>query len=346
MKIAIIASQRTDISHLLTSVTWSGDVSQAARKLDFTFVQDDRDELIPVIDVDTGYTVWAADDKSKICFVGNIYQIERDRAKSQIRCICYDNLFVLNRSKTTKKYTDALPEDIAVQICKEMGVYVGNIAKTGEKVSFIANSKTGYQIIMAAYTEAHKKNEKIYQCIMNGDALDVIEKGSLIEGLILDSAKNMTDSIYHESIENFINQVLVVDDKGNTVEYIKNDEQIKRYSMFQTVYKTQKDKDTKKEVEAILKDHKIAREGNITALGDYKAISGYSLQVKDSLFNGQFWIKSDTHTFRNGFHEMKLNLEFENIMQEEKAEHEKPKKEKKTKTSKSGRKRKRKNKQE
>ena len=75
MKIAIIASQRTDISHLLTSVTWSGDVSQAARKLDFTFVQDDRDKLIPVIDVDTGYTVWAADDKSKICFVGNLYQM-------------------------------------------------------------------------------------------------------------------------------------------------------------------------------------------------------------------------------------------------------------------------------
>ena len=29
---------------------------------------------------------------------------------------------------------------------------------------------------------------------------------------------------------------------------------------------------------------------------------------------GQFWIKSDTHSFENGIHTMKLEIEFENLM--------------------------------
>lgn len=337
MKISIIAKNTTDITPLLTSCTWSGDRTQAARKLDFTFIQDDRDSLIPAVDYSCGYTVHGFDDDGNLRFVGNIYQVERDRAKSEVHCVAYDNCFVLNRSKSTKKFTDALPEEIAAQMCKEMGVLPGNIAKTGEKVSFIANSKTGYQIILSAYTEAHKKNKKLYQVLMNADKLDVIEKGTLIENFDLDSAKNMTESIYRESIEQLINQVQVVDDKGNGLEYIKDEESIQKHSVFSTIYKQDPNKDTKKEAEALLTKPK--REGNVVALGNYDVVSSYSIKIKDFLFTGQFWIKSDTHTFKDGLHEMKLKLEFENIMTEEKAETEKPKKESKSK-NKSERKRK------
>ena len=55
--------------------------------------------------------------------------------------------------------------------------------------------------------------------------------------------------------------------------------------------------------------------------------SSYSITVKDSLFKGQFWVKADTHTFVDGKHEMKLELEFENLMNEEKTEKEEEKKE-------------------
>lgn len=72
----------------------------------------------------------------------------------------------------------------------------------------------------------------------------------------------------------------------------------------------------KKEVEAVFKDNKVERSGHIVALGDYRVVSSYSIQITDGLFNGQFWVKQDTHTFRNGQHEMKLELEFENEMNE------------------------------
>ena len=133
----------------------------------------------------------------------------------------------------------------------------------------------------------------------------------------------MTDSVYKESIEKLINQILVVDDKGNTVSIQKDEDSIKKYSMFQDVYKTDPNKDTQTEIKDILEKNKIDRGGYITVLGDYRVKSSYSIVVKDSLFKGQFWIKSDTHTFIDGKHEMKLELEFENIMNEEKAEKEK-----------------------
>ena len=151
-----------DISNLITSATWSGDKSQAARKLEFNLIQDDRDPNIPIIELASGNLVYGGDDDGNAVFIGKIYQIEKDRARGEVKVICYDNLFVLNKSKTTRKYTEALPEDIAVEICNEMGITTGNIAKTGEKVSFIANGKTGYQIIQGASTEAHKKNSKQY----------------------------------------------------------------------------------------------------------------------------------------------------------------------------------------
>ena len=310
MKIAI---NNTDISQLLIGCTWSGDRTQSARKLEFEFVQSDIDEKIPSVDCDSGYNVYGADDEGNVIFVGNIYQITRDRKKQTVHCIAYDNLFILNKSKTTRKFTDALPEDIAVEMCNELGISAGEIAKTGEKVSFIANNKTGFQIIQDAYTEAHKKNNKFYQCIMRQNLLDVIEKGTLIDDLKLDSARNLSESIYHENIEKIINRVVVADDSGNVIDTIDDEESQSKYMRVQTVYKVQKDKDAAEEAKNLFE--KPEREGNVTVIpGDYRLISGYSVTISDANFDGQFWIKSDSHNFKNGIHVTRLTLEFENLM--------------------------------
>ena len=313
MKVAIVTDDgEKDISELLTKCTWSGDLNQAARQLEFSFVQSTN---TPAINVKSGAVVYGADDEGNLVFIGKVYQIENDRKASTVSITAYDNLYILNKSKTTRKYTDALPEDIAVEICKEMNIAVGEIAKTGERVSFIANNRTGYQIIQGAYTEAHKKNEKIYQCVMNGNKLSVIEQGELC-GVILDSSANMNESIYRESIENIVNRVLVVDDSGNAIgSAVEDSESQAEYGItIQSVYKEHKDKDSTEEAKDLIKGAK--REGTVVAIGDYRAKTGYSLQINDANFAGKFYVKSDSHTFRNNSHEMRLKLEFENIMNE------------------------------
>ena len=245
MKVEIVAGNRTDITNLITHLKWSGSRLQVARKLEITLAQDKRDKHLPVIRVDCGYTVIFYDDEGNNVFEGNIYELERNRAESTVKLLAYDHLIVMTRSRTTRKYSDAYPEEITRSLCKELGVIEGNIAETGVKVSFIANNKTGYEQIMMSYTEAHKKNDKLYQLVMQGPKLNVIEKGALIEGLILDSSINMENSIYKKSIESLINQVAVVDEQGNLVSYEKLDDSIANYSMFQVTYKIDPNKDTK-----------------------------------------------------------------------------------------------------
>lgn len=312
-----------DLSHLLTACTWSGSRLQVARQLSFTYTQDDRDRLVPNIPIDCGYTIhgYNDEDMENPVFVGNVYSVERDRQKFSVQVLTRDHLHVLTRSKSTRKFVDALPEDIAAGICAEQGVLPSEFVKTGIPVSFIAANKTGYQIIMAAYTEASKKNKKLYHPIMNGVKLDIIEKGTLIEDFEAISGQNMTDSRYKKSIEQLINKIQIVDEQGNPTETITEDEQIQRYSMFQDIYKVDPNKDTQTEARKLLK--KPEESGSIVVLGDYRVKSSYSIKITDSLFTGKFWVKSDTHTFEDGKHEMKLELEFENLMNEETAEKEK-----------------------
>lgn len=310
-----------DITHLVESSTWSGSRIQAARKLTFVYVQEPRDPNWPIYPIGVGETIKAYSEDGDLQFVGNIYATERKTSTSNISVTCYDNMFILSKSKTTRKFTNMTAEDITKAVCTEMGIKVGNLAETGEKITFIANNKSGYQIILMAYTEASKKTGKKYQSMMEGDELDVIEKGSLIEGLVIDQYRNITDSSFKESIENMINKVMVVDDKGNLIKYESNDDHIKKYSMIQAVYKEGKNKNTQEEVASIFKGPE--RTGVIDCLGDYDALSSYSVEIRDVIteISGQFWIKSDTHTFQDGQHTMKLEIEFENLMTEEKVDH-------------------------
>lgn len=313
-----IFHKEKDISALVKRIIWSGSRLQVARKLVFDYVQDDRDLNIPVIVINNGETIFAYDEDNNLVFRGNVFEVEKNRQNSNIKIVAFDNLFILSKSKTTRKFTNMTAEDITNSICKELGIKVGNLIKTNTPVSFIADRKSGYQIIMMAYTEASKKTGKKYHPMMSNDQLDIIEKGTLIENYVADSTKNMTESSYKESIQNIVNQIMITDEQGNVAGYKRKDDLIAKYSMIQDVYKTDPNKDTNIEIEALFKD--VERSGNIKLIGDYRVKSSYSIEIKDSLNAGKFWVKSDTHTFENGNHIMQLELEFENMMNEEKVQ--------------------------
>lgn len=313
----IIKHGGTDISNLVTRVTWSGNRLQVARKLEFTYIFEPRDTNIPAHIVNLGETVqgFTSVVDTVPVFQGNVYNIERNTQSSTITVTAYDNLFILSKSKTTKKYTDMTAEDITRSVCAEMGILVGNLATTGQKITLIAQEKTGYQIIMMAYTQASKKTGKKYHPVMNVDKLDVIEKGTLIE-FTASQYVNEENSTYKESIENMVNRVMITDEQGNFIGYQGNEDWMKKYSMIQSVYKKSPNRNTDEEVKAMLKG--VERSGTIELLGDYGVKSSYSIKIDDLITNltGQFYVKSDSHEFENGIHTMRLEIEFENMMNE------------------------------
>ena len=86
----------TDISNLVSSLTWSGSRLQAARRLEFDYVQDDRDPNVPQIVINNGETVYGYDDAGKLVFRGNVFDVEKDRRQSRVHIVAFDNLFIFN----------------------------------------------------------------------------------------------------------------------------------------------------------------------------------------------------------------------------------------------------------
>ncbi len=313
-----------DLSTLIMGkISWEGSRLQVARRLQFAYAQDARDPNLPNYVINCGETIYAYDESGNLQFQGNVYSVEKNVQTSSVHVLCYDNLFILTRSKTTRKFVNIKAEDIARSVCQEMGIKVGNLAETGVAVSFIAQDKTGYQIIMMAYTEtAAKMNankgkddpDVVFQAIMNGDSLDVIRKGALIENFEANQYANIMNSRYKESIEKVVNKIMLTDQQGNVTGYESKDDSIKKYSMVQAVYKQNPNKAMKDQLTKIF--HGPDRTGVLEMLGDYRAKSSYSIKISDILpeMTGKFWIKSDTHTFENGIHTMKLEIEFENLM--------------------------------
>lgn len=318
----VIKHKDNNISQLVGQINWSGSRLQVARRLRFDYKQDVRDPNLPNYIINNGETVYGYTEAGRLVFLGNVYKVEKDTDSSTVTVLAYDHLWVLTRSKTTKKYKNANPADIAKGICGELGVKVGSILDPGVNVSFIATAKTGYQIIMAAYTEASKKTGKKYHPIMDGDSLAIVERGTMIAEFEANDKLNVSSSRYSESIEQIVNQVLVTDEQGNSVTVEKDSDSISKYSMFQEVYKNSKNDNNAENIKKLLEKAKPDRSGSLQVLGDYRAVSPYSIKVTDSLFTGKFWIKSDTHTFQDGVHTMRLEIEFEELMNEETAEQE------------------------
>ena len=69
-------NKKTDITHLVEQVTWSGDYKQASRKLEFSIISNKYDKKIPKVDIQEGYMVFFYEDKDEL-FRGVIYTIEK-----------------------------------------------------------------------------------------------------------------------------------------------------------------------------------------------------------------------------------------------------------------------------
>ena len=61
----------------------------------------------------------------------------------------------------------------------------------------------------------------------------------------------------------------------------------------------------------------VTKEASVSAIGNIKAISGYSITIKDKAtgLTGKFYITEDCHTFENGAYTMELTLVWKNEME-------------------------------
>lgn len=304
-----------DITQIVDTVTWSGDYTQVARKLEFGVMVAPNDPNIPKVPIKVGMKVKLLEGNKEI-FMGVIFDDGKKSSSGVFRVVAYDLSIYLLKNEGTYKFTKSTPANITSKICKDFGITLGNVANPDIKVTKKFFGVCLYDIIMTGYTIASKSNGKKYMPLFLNGKLDVIQKGDTRLKIYFDSKYNLIDLDASESLEDMVNTVQIIDKDGNIKETISNADWVKEFGKFQKVYKQEENVDAKTQAKNMLKG--TTKKISIEGIGDTTCITGYSVIVKDAISgkDGLFYIDSDTHSWSNGAYSIDLTLNFEKIMDE------------------------------
>lgn len=309
-----------DITQLVTNVKWKGAREEVARSVEFSYVSSPNDKFLPKVQVELGNMIYLHDDDGSELFRGYVFFREKAHNSDEVVIRCYDLMIYLTKSKAVYNFKNQTAEGIVKKICGDVGVATGEIVSTGIKFSKVFTGNTYYEMMITAYTEAHKKNGKKYIILSQKGKLLALEKGTNKVSIVLSNYNertnegNIVEAKYSESIENMVSRVIITDTKGKKIGEVKDDNLLKLYGTIQEVYQKEKDKEATPIAKSLLKG--VERTANIEALGNVECITGNAVEIEDSYTGlvGKFFIEADEHTWENGNHKMSLVLSFDNLM--------------------------------
>ena len=307
-------------------IIWKGGINGTSRTLEVKYLDDSTIAKL-------GDKVEFFLDEDKL-FTGKVFSVEVT-GQSKIKTFsCFDNSIYLNKNYFVKNFNKKKPSQILKEICGELKLEVGTVPKDIVDCTYPAVNRSGYQIILNAYTIQHRKDKKIYSIVSNDGKIEVIEQGTLAD-VLLHSEKDIKSSKYGEDIEKMVNQIVIYKtekEKQQIVDKVENKEDKEKYGLFQKVMQYDKDKDNINNAREMLKS--VEKTGNITCLGNTLIQSGYSIGIHEPNTNlvGSFLVKNDTHVWENDVYYCDVELAFENVM--DKTEFEDKPKSKKSKNKK------------
>ena len=308
-------------------IIWKGGINGTSRTLEVKYLDDATIAKL-------GDKVEFYVDEDKL-FTGKVFSVEVT-GQSQIKTFnCFDNSIYLNKNYFVKNFNKKKPSQILKEICGELKLEVGTVPKDIVDCTYPAINRSGYQIILNAYTIQHRKDKKIYSIVSNEGKIEVIEQGALAD-VLLHSEQDIKSSKYGEDIEKMVNQIVIYKtekEKQQIVDKVENKDDKEKYGLFQKVMQYDKDRDNINNAKEMLKS--VEKTGNITCLGNILIQSGYSIGIHEPHTNlvGSFLVKNDTHIWENDVYYCDVELAFENVM--DKTEFEDKPKSKKSKKSKS-----------
>ena len=325
-------------------IIWKGGINGTSRTLEVKYLDD-----ATIAKLGDKVEFYVNEDK---LFTGKVFSVEVT-GQSQIKTFsCFDNSIYLNKNYFVKNFNKKKPSQILKEICGELKLEVGAVPKDIVDCTYPAINRSGYQIILNAYTIQHRKDKKIYSIVSNDGKIDIIEQGALAD-VLLHSEQDIKSSKYGEDIEKMVNQIVIYKtekEKQQIVDKVENKDDKEKYGLFQKVMQYDKDRDNINNAKEMLKS--VEKTGNITCIGNVLIQSGYSIGIHEPHTNlvGSFLVKNDTHIWENDVYYCDVELAFENVMDKtefedkpkskksKKSKNKKSKKSKKTKKEKEGKK--------
>lgn len=315
-----------DITNYMTSATWSGGVDQAARKLSFEIAYNTpvKDKGFTPLELELGGFVYAfyAEtelDKPVEMFCGRIFYRKRNTDQYTYSFTAYDDMIYLAKSQVQLVFKNSTVTDAIKQTCAEIGASVaGTIPSIPTVVNVIADGKSCTEVfrMLRDKTKADTVNypngmDFTVLCIL--DTITVVQKGELIDGYIASDSVNVSHTEHSQSLEGMVNRIKAVDSVGNVCQIFTINDDVTHYGMVQGIYKMQPPQqgstvDNVQEAKGKLRQ--VQEESSLEGIGNIQCITGYSITVQEEQLKGKFFIKSDTHTFENNLHTMRLTLEY------------------------------------
>lgn len=300
---------------VVKSVKWSGDIKQAARRLDIE-ISNTADAKKQLFTIEKGHEIQFMKNGEEL-FRGIIFS-DSINASGQMSITAYDENIYLTKNKDTKIFRNVTAATIVKRLCNDFGIPAGQIDDTGYVIAkLILRDKTLYDMMITALTITEKQTGQRFFITSKAGKLQLLARKEQKVKWMLENGTNIIDASYSQSIEEMRTQVKVMggdDKKKPIIAMVKNDELIKRFGTMQHLESVDSDM-TKSQMEQrakqLLKDlGTIHDEAKVDAIGISDVTAGMAVYVKESMTGiiGGYYITTDDHSFENGKHTMSLSL--------------------------------------
>lgn len=300
-----------DITQLVRSIKWGGDIRQTARKLEIPLAFG-RDYYLPKYEAPLGSLLVLCSDYGEL-LRGVIFDRKKD-TDGGYSLVAYDHLVYLLKNTGTYIFRGMTADAIIIKLCGDFGVPVGETVSTGVSLDkLILREKTFFDMCVIALTETTKRNGKKYMIRMKEGKLQVIEKAQQPLRWLITEGQNLISASYSENINEMKNRILIVGDKDQVLAQVDDAGLIQQYGILQDLKRESNIETGEAQTMAanMLKDlGKLSKEAAITCLGLDDVEAGIAIEIKESLTGlvGTFYVDTDDHTVENGQHTMSLKL--------------------------------------
>ncbi len=338
-----------DITKLVESVAWSGDVKQAYRALDVSLINTTYDKDTRLVGIRLGGEVRFYNYGVEL-FRGRVFADDIDNV-GRHSFTAYDSNVYLVKNTDARKFTKVTATAIIKRLCADFGIPTGTIEDTGYVIPkmYFKEGDTLWDMMISALTETEKKAGKRFFITNNLGKLEVRRRSKQVSQWIIENGVNLLDASYSRSIEDLRTQVKVVggDDKKEFTATERDADLMKEFGKIQH-FERMSGKDVtssqvRQKAKELLKQlGTINDTGVINAHGIDTVISTTSVYVKEEMTRmvGGYYVASDSHVFKGGKHSMSLTLSATDDLPRLEYEHKEDKEEKKKKKKKGAKKKK------
>ena len=323
MNIYIVKDNKTyDITSYVGNVSWSDSVDTLGSQLDFSTGYS-SERYFPNFDINCGDIVVMVEEYE--IFRGII--VTKDFSSySEKSYTAVDFLWYFNKSKVIKQFNGINAGAAIGQLCSEFSIPVGSIAPMRSLINHIYYENTVSEIIDDILEQEFNETGKNYIKEIDKGQFYVFEKYSkTVQGFFRPAiniapfdvtlAPAMPSRSF--SIEEMKNSIVIVSGSENAVYTLATAEDtgsLSKYGLLQEVESVDDEEKNKAQniAENRLKEYnKVTETVSIQLLGDFNVRSGRVIAIKEDYtgLNGNYFIKSCSHSVSSAVHTMDLELE-------------------------------------